>query len=138
MKRFKILEHTADTGIIVYGKDLKEVFTNATEGLFSIITELDKVREVVSRRVSINTNDRESLLFKWLNELVYLFDSEGLLVKRSDIKELKAGSLKATVHGEIFDSARHKLKAEVKAATYHMLKIEKYNGSLKATVLFDI
>ena len=53
MKRFELIEHTADIGLIAYGETLAEAFANAAYGMFSIIAELDAVRETESRNVEI-------------------------------------------------------------------------------------
>lgn len=136
-KEFEILDHTADVGIIAYGADMAETFANAAKALFSLITELEDVDEVVYRDVELTAPDQESLLVKWLNELIYLFDAEQLIFKRFDITWLDQTSLNARIYGEKVDSSRHKLKMGVKAATYHMLKIDRSNGG-KAQVVFDI
>ena len=136
-KDFEILDHTADVGIIAYGVDLGQAFANAAKGLFSLITELDDVGEVFYRDIELTAVDRESLLVGWLNELVYYFDTEGILFKRFDIIELNNSHLKAKGYGEKADSAKHELKTGVKGATYHMLKIERNKG-YRVQVLFDI
>jgi SHS2 domain-containing protein len=136
-KEFEIVNHTADVGIIAYGADMRGAFANAAKALFSLITELDDVEEVVHRDIELTAPDQESLLVEWLNELIYLFDAENMLFKRFDITQLSQTHLKARSYGHEVDSSKHKLKMGVKAATYHMLKIEKSNGS-KVQVLFDI
>ena len=73
MERFQLIEHTADTGLIAYGNNLAEAFANAAYGLFSIITELNKVRGMKSQPVAVSAEDVESLLFEWLNTLIYIF-----------------------------------------------------------------
>jgi len=136
-KDFEIVNHTADVGIIAYGADISETFANAARALFSLITELDDVEEVLYRDIELTAVDEESLLVEWLNELIYLFDAENVIFKRFDIIELNNTRLKARSYGEKVDSSRHKLKTGVKAATYHMLKVDRGNGC-KAQVLFDI
>jgi SHS2 domain-containing protein len=136
-KDFEILDHTADVGIIAYGADLSQAFANAARGLFSLITELDDVQEILHRDIELTASDEESLLVEWLNELVYQFDTEGIIFKRFDIIQLENTQLKARGYGEKVDSSKHKLKTGVKAATYHMLKIDKGDGC-RVQVLFDI
>jgi SHS2 domain-containing protein len=136
-KDFEILDHTADVGIIAYGADLRQAFANAARGLFSLITELDDVEEVLYRDIELTASDEESLLVGWLNELVYRFDTEGILFKRFDIIQLDETYLQAKGYGEKADSSRHQLKVGVKAATYHMLKVDKTDG-YRVQVLFDI
>ena len=136
-KDFEILDHTADVGIIAYGADMSQAFANAARGLFSLITELDDVEEVTSRDIELNASDEESLLVGWLNELIYRFDAEGIIFKRFDIIQLDDTHLKARGYGEKVDSSKHTLKREVKAATYHMLEVDKNDGC-RVQVLFDI
>ncbi|MFC2005324.1 archease [Chloroflexota bacterium] len=136
-KEFEILNHTADVGIIAYGSDMKEAFANAAKGLFSLITELGDVEEIEHRDIELTVPDQESLLVGWLNELIYLFDAENVLFKRFDIVQLSDTYLKAISYGQKVDSSRHELKTGVKAATYHMLNIDKSDGS-RVQVLFDI
>jgi SHS2 domain-containing protein len=136
-KDFEILEHTADVGIIAYGADLSQAFANAARALFSLITELDDVEEVTHRDIELTASDVESLLVAWLNELVYRFDTEGIIFKRFDIIQLDDTYLKARGYGEKVDSSKHRLKIGVKAATYHMLKVDKNDGC-RVQVLFDI
>jgi len=136
-KSFEIVDHTADVGIIAYGADMSQAFANAARALFSLITELDNVEEVIYRDIELTAQDEESLLVEWLNELIYLFDAENILFNRFDITRLNNTRLKARSYGEKVDSSKHKLKTGVKAATYHMLKIDKGDGC-KVQVLFDI
>ena len=136
MKRFQFIEHTADIGLIAYGSSLAEAFANAAYGLFSIIAELKTVRETESRRLEINEEDAEALLFEWLNRLIYFFDVEMLLFKRFDIIELNGHELKAMCHGEKYDPSRHHLKMGVKSATYHMLKVDREKNQVQ--VIFDV
>ena len=136
-KEFEIIDHTADVGIIAYGASMNQAFANAARALFSLITELDNIEEVVYRDIELVAPDQESLLVKWLNELIYLFDTENIIFKRFDITQLNSTQLKAKSYGEKVDSSKHKLKIGVKAATSHMLKVEKNNGC-QVQVLFDI
>ncbi|MEK7354123.1 MAG: archease [Chloroflexota bacterium] len=136
-KDFEILNHTADVGIIAYGKDTKEAFANAAKGMFSLITELDDVAEVEHRDIELTAPDRESLLVAWLNELIFLFDVDNILFKRFEITRLSKTHLKARGYGEKVDASRHNLKLGIKAATYYMLKIEKDKG-VRVQVIFDI
>jgi SHS2 domain-containing protein len=136
MKRFEFIEHTADTGLVAYGDTLAEAFANAAYGMFSIITEPDDVKEIESRRVKVSEADKEALLFAWLNDLIYLFDVETILFSRFDIVEFAEGRLEAVCYGEKYDASRHRLKTEVKSATYHMLEVDGEKDTVR--VIFDI
>ena len=134
---FKVLDHTADVGIIAYGVDLKQAFANAARGMFSLITELKNVRELLQEEITVTAADAESLLVVWLNELIYLFDTENFLGKNFKITELDDTHLKARLYGEKVDRSRHHLKMGIKATTYHMLQI-KHNKGYQVRVIFDI
>ncbi len=136
MKRFEMIEHTADIGLTAYGQNLGEAFSNAAYGLFSIITDIRKVRKVESRTVELKEKNPEDLLFAWLNHLIYLFDAEQLMFKQCDIQEFDGHKIKAICYGEKADLARHPMKLGVKAATYHMLEVDPKKNQVQ--VIFDI
>jgi len=136
-KEFEIVDHTADVGIRAYGASMNQAFANAAKALFSLIAELDNVDEVLHRDIELVAPDQESLLVEWLNELIYIFDAENIIFKRFNITQLNNTRLKARSYGEKVNSSKHKLKIGVKAATYHMLKVDKTNGC-QVQVLFDI
>jgi SHS2 domain-containing protein len=137
-KSYEIIDHTADVGIIAYGADVEELFSNAALALFSLITEPERIEEKLHVDLEVNSEGRDSLLVEWLNELIYLFDVKHILFNRFDIESLTHNDLKATCYGENFDPMRHKIKIGVKAATYHMLKLEKNGGGYKSQIIFDI
>jgi len=136
MKKFQLIEHTADIGLIAYGQNLAEAFANAAYGLFSIIANPEKVQEKESRQIELSEADPEALLFEWLNSLIYLFDVEMLLLKRFEISNFDNCKLKATVYGERYDPSRHQLKTGVKSATYHMLNVD--GEKKRVQVIFDV
>lgn len=136
-KEFEVLNHTADVGIIAYGSDMKEAFANIAKGMFSLITELTVIEETEYRDIELSSSDQESLLVEWLNELIYLFDVENIIFNKFDITQLGNTNLKARIFGDKVDSSRHELKVGIKAATYHMLRIDKIDGC-RVQVLFDI
>lgn len=138
MKAFEIMDHTADIGIRAFGNTEAEVFQNAAIGMFSLIAELENVQEISESSIEVEAEDFETLLVAWLNELLYLYDSNDLLLKRFELLELGETSLRGIAYGEPMDAKRHKLKTDIKAATYHMLKLRKKNGGLQAEVIFDV
>ena len=137
-KDFEFIDHTADIGILAYGADMKQVFANAARGLFSIITELDNVAATEKRDIQVTAPDREALLVNWLNELIYLFEAKEMLFNRFEITIITDTELKAKAFGEKINLTKHELKTQVKAATYHMLKIEQNEDGWKAQVIFDV
>jgi SHS2 domain-containing protein len=136
VKKFELIDHTADMGLAAYGETLAEAFANAAYGMFSIIAELDDVKEKEKRRIEISGDDKESLLFEWLNTLLYYFDVEGLIFKKFDIIEFDEGRLKADCFGEKYSPKHHHLKTGIKSATYYMLEVDKAKNRVQ--VIFDV
>jgi SHS2 domain-containing protein len=137
-KRFEMTDHTADIGITAYGTDVRELFVNAALALFSLITEPESVEEKLHLDLEVGSEDRDSLLVEWLNELIYVFDVKHILFNRFDIKSLAYNELRVTCYGEDFDPTRHKLKIGVKAATYHMLSLDRNNDGYRAQIILDV
>ncbi len=138
MKRFEVLDHTADIGLIIYGEDLKTLFENAGEAFFHLITDLKKVRRRVEKRIEIKGEDLERLMVDWLSELLYLHDVENLLFKGFKVESVGEGGLKAKVKGEPFQEGVHVIKTGVKAVTYHQIQVRKEDGNWRAQIIFDL
>jgi len=138
MKRFEILDHTADIGIIVHGENLKALFENAGEAFFRLITDLRKVRRRIERRVNIRGESLDRLMVDWLSELLYLHDVENLLFKGFEIDSVGEDGLKAVVKGEPFQEGVHVIKTEVKAVTYHQIEVRRENRGWRARVILDL
>ncbi|MBI5695333.1 MAG: archease [Nitrospirae bacterium] len=129
---------TADVGVVSFGTDMKDAFARQAAGMFSVMTDMRGLRPVLSFEVEAEGGDYESLLVAWLNELLYLRDTKGVLLCRFEIIALDEHRLKASVFGEEIAFARHVIKAEVKAVTYHMLLVEETGGGVRTRVVYDI
>jgi SHS2 domain-containing protein len=136
---YEFFEHTADLGLRVRAADLNTLFAEAAEALFAVIVEDPAtIRPLQPVSVRVPGDDREYLLFDWLKELLYRFDAEHLLFGRFEVQVGSAG-LTATAWGEPLDPARHALSHEVKAITYHGLRVEQTaDGNWLAEVIVDI
>jgi SHS2 domain-containing protein len=135
---FETFEHTADLGLRIRAADLNTLFADAAQALFSVIVEdLQAVRPVQSVKVRLEGDDSVFLLFDWLKELLYYFDAEHLLFGKFEVQVTDAG-LNATAWGEPLDRSRHVLDHEVKAVTYHGLRVEKVGDQWEAEVIVDI
>lgn len=135
-KKFEMLSHTADIGIIAYGKTQAELFENAAIGMFSLITPLEKVSEKILISVSIDAHDNEELLITFLNELLYYYSTKKVLFKRFDILKISETHLDVNISGEQISA--HQISNDIKAATYHNLKIEKTASGCKTQIIFDV
>ena len=133
--RYEELDHTADAGIRAYGATLEDLFENAAAGLFSLITDLEKVRAVGEVKVRVQADDLGSLMVNWLSELLFLHETQHLLLCEFDVT-LNGLRLQGRARGERIDKRRHTLNLVVKAVTYHGLKVDPTKGV--AEVIFDI
>lgn len=141
MKKFEIIEHTADLGIRVYGRTLEELFNNAAIGLFGFMTE-HRPKRKIEEKIILEAEDYEELLVTWLNELISMFFTYKFLPSRYGIKitrdEPQEKVLEGTLLGEEFDPYSNKISQEIKAATYHNLKVEKIGKKWQAEIIFDV
>lgn len=135
---YELLDHTGDLGIRVWAADVRGIFQEAARALFGIITDLDKVEVHVDIEVAVNGLGQEELLVAWLNELLYLYEVEDLLLCDFAITEIDEGSVKGMAMGEEFDEDRHDIKTSIKAVTYHQVEIQEQDGCWQAQVIFDI
>jgi SHS2 domain-containing protein len=135
---YETFDHTADLGIRIRAPDLDTLFAEAGRALFAVIVDdLDTVEPRQQLRIELGGEDRELLLFDWLRELLYHFDSQHLLFSRFQVHVDDAG-LKGTAWGEPLDRSRHSLLHEVKAITYHGLTVEQTDQGWLAEVIVDI
>lgn len=137
-KPYEVIEHTADVGIQAFGHTLPELFIHAAQGMESLMVAPEQIRESVSREIAVAGHDMVSLLVAWLNELVFLFDTEYLLFRTFEIDDLTEASLKGRASGEPYDVQRHELSSAIKAVTWHEASVERTGDGYKARIIFDI
>jgi len=135
---YETFEHTADLGLRVTAADLPSLFAEAGRGLTSmIVANLDDVRPVREVTIAVEGGRLDELLFDWLNEILYVFESQRLLLAQFDV-QIDAAGLRASARGEEADESRHVLEHEVKAITYHGLKVERTSEGYLAEIIVDI
>ena len=132
------LDHTADSGIIVRARDLKALFARAAWGMFSIITDLNAVKPARSETIAVTALDCEALLVRWLSELNFQHVTRHQLFCRFDILELSDDRLVAEVSGEAIAPERHTIHTEIKAVTFHGLRLEQGPEGWRAEIIFDL
>jgi len=136
---YETFEHTADLGLRVRAISLRQLFEDAAKGLFSmLVVNLDDVGHVHEKTYAIDGAELDYLLFDWLSELLYTFETENLLLSSFKV-ELQDDGLQAICLGEPVDPSRHVMDHEVKAITYHALRTEQQeDGSWLAELIVDI
>lgn len=154
---YRFLDHTADVGAEIEAPTLEGLFAEAAAAFTDTVTVREEVRPEVERRVEVAAEGLDELMVEWLDELLFRFETEGLLVAESrvEIGCRKSGwhltkpngdrgcqggwHLSATVRGEAYDPGRHPVKVLVKAVTFHRLEVrETEGGGWFARVIFDV
>jgi SHS2 domain-containing protein len=135
---YELFEHTADLGLRVHAATLEELLAEAARGLLAMLVANPKaVRPLQSRTITVAVTSLDYMLFDWLNELLYAFESEKLLLVDFDIRIVRS-RLIAECRGEPMDASRHQMDHEVKAITYHGLKVEQTADGWQAELIVDI
>ena len=141
MKPFELLDiATADMAFKAGGKTLEELFQNCGTALTSIMTDERKVRPISEVKLKAEAHDLPALLFDFLSELLFFKDAEGLVFSEFELKIRGEGGeflLEGAARGEEWDRQRHEVRTEVKAATYHQMKVEKDGDGWTAQVVLD-
>ncbi len=135
---YELFDHTADLGLRATAGDLDTLFAEMARALTAAIVENPAdVRPARGFDLNLSGAERDYLLFDWLKELLYRFDTEQFLMADCTVR-VRDDGLSATVRGEAYDPQRHTLCHEVKAITYHELKVEKTADGWLAEVIVDI
>ncbi len=135
--KYKFLPHTADAKFQAFGKTLEEAFSNAALAMFSIISEPDKIKPEIEKTIETQASNKESLLYNFLEELLFLLDSEGFFLNKIKKIKIKDNQLTATILGDN-DPSKYDLHGEVKAVTYSEMFIKKTKNKVTLQVVVDL
>jgi SHS2 domain-containing protein len=130
----------ADAAVEVSGKNIEDVFMEAAEAATDVMINRDGLSAKKSRKVELKNESLEMLLFKWLEEIVFIKDVHNFLGREFRVKIKQANNryeLSAEILGEEIDQKRHELRTDVKAVTLHMFSLKQDNGIWKALVILD-
>ena len=122
--KYEFFEHTADVLFKAYGKNVEEQFSNAALALFSLVYDPLKVKPHLTRKIVVKGKDIQALLYAFLEELLFLLDTEFFLLHEVLSLKIKEDTLTATLTGDVI-SSRYNVKEgmDIKAVTYHEMKI---------------
>jgi SHS2 domain-containing protein len=138
MRKYRMLDHTSDIGIDVWGKTKKELFANATRALYDLMTILKKVEELEEMIIMAEGENIEDLLVNFLREALYLYNGKRWLIRKCEVMKLTATKIEARLFGEPYNLQKHTIKKEIKAVTYHGMSVKKTPGGWNAKVIFDV
>lgn len=125
MKNYEYFEATADIGFKSYGKDMNEAFENASVAMFNIITDTGDVAQVKEIEFEISSEDEVSLLYDYLEELLFYHEIEFMLFSEFNVEIDENLHLKAKIKGEEINWDKHERKTEIKAITFHKMDVKK-------------
>jgi SHS2 domain-containing protein len=137
-ERYSLLDHTADLGLEIYGRDLPELFANACFALFDNITDLSLLSGKSSKTITVTGDDTADLMINWLRELLGMWTVDGLLVKSSRMIDVSETKLTAKILFDPYAPGRHILKSDIKAVTYHDVQVRRQDSGWTARVVVDV
>ena len=137
-KHYEVIEHTADIGIRVKAKDLAGLFKTAGLALFELSAQKLPTKDKQQHKISVGQKgaDLEELFVNWLNELLSLSSAEGVIFEDLQIEKMENNEIDAVAIGS--DVKNYKVNTEIKAATYHELKVQNDKSGWTAEVIFDV
>jgi len=136
MRKFNILEHTSDLKIRVFGKSKEELFQNALLGMLKVAKYQKEAKgKIFKTKIKIRSIDIVSLLVNFLNEILYLVETEKIVFEKIEFKKFSEQEIDATLSGKPLK----RMGVHIKGVTYHGLEIKKNKeGMWQAEILFDI
>jgi len=138
MRRYRLIDHTADMGLYLYGHDPKEVFLGGAAVLFELLVEGRAGGPGKWEALALDGLDREDLLVQWLGELLYIYSARGQVLADARVQRLTRTRIEAEIELTAFDPARHKRRTEIKAVTYHQTEFKRHGAGFRARVIFDV
>ncbi len=135
MERYILLDHTADMMVRAFGETLEECFANAAFALFDQTVDLSGIGTSEETDIRVSGMDDEDRLYSFLSEMLYLEDADNIILKEFQVS-FEGDDVICHAKGETLDRTRHRIRAEIKAVTYHMMEIDRDTPSV--TVLFDV
>jgi SHS2 domain-containing protein len=135
---YRCFDHMADLGLEVSAATREELYAGAAFALFDLLADLSTVRAGRTREIAVTGRDEADLLVNFLRECLYAWNGEGFLMKSCLVCQLTNQSVTALLRGEPFDPARHRIKKEIKAITYHQASVQETPGGWTGRVICDV
>ena len=136
--KYRLIDHTADFGLHVFGTDLKDLFASTAFAMFDQITIVKDLQPEKELKIHVTGSDWPDLMVNWLRELLYLWTGKELLVKHIDIQTLSEYNLTATLRVDPFKPDRHVITNDIKAVTYHQIQVNQVANGWESRIIFDV
>ncbi len=131
------IDHTGDLAMRIRASRMEDIFVEAAEAMFRQIADLAETTPSLETVVELEIDSPETTLREWLGELLYNFSTEGRIYSEFDV-QLEQKRFRGVARGEPYDARRHPLRTELKAVTYHQLRVEQEDNEWVAQVIFDV
>lgn len=132
--RFKFLEHTADVKFQAFGSNIEKAFENSALAMFNAMSD-DRIKAKIRKKIKVSGKDNESMLYNFLEELLFLLDSQNFFLAKCKIK-ISGFGLIAEVWGDSVKN--YETKVDVKAVTYNQMFVKKHGNIFICQVVLDV
>jgi len=137
-RKYRTFDHTADLGLEIFGRTVEELFANAAYALFDLTTDVQSIAIREERELIIEGSDWTDLFVNFLREILYFINGEDLVWSACRIDAVAPHTVHATVAGEAFVPARHTVKMEIKAITYHQAEVLQTETGWRGRIICDV
>lgn len=137
---YRLLEHATDAVVEVDAPDMGGAFAAAAMAVSGITLDAGSVAQREERRIEASGPDMRHLLYAWLEAAIYEIITGGFAIGRVEASVSRAGGLSAsgTARGEPLDLARHGFRVEIKAPTFHEMRVSEGPGGASLRFLLDL
>jgi len=133
--KYEFLEHTADIKIKSYGRTQENAFQNMVLAVSEYLSKGEKIKSKIGKEIIVHGTDLQSLLYNFLDEIIYLLDAERFIVAKAEVKFL-GNNIKATLYGD--DTKNYKDLDHIKAPTYSEMYVKKTQPGWELQVVMDV
>jgi SHS2 domain-containing protein len=132
------MDHTADLGIRVLGRTVKELFANSGYALFDLLVSRGFHGALKTKEINVTGMDWPDLMVNWLRELLYLWSDQKSVVHTITILSISPYTISASLGTYLCNDIHHVVNHDIKAVTYHSIAAQPVSGGWEATIIFDV
>jgi len=134
--KFKFLKHTADVKFQAFGKTLEKSFENSALALQKTIVNDLKIKPKIKKKIKVSGRDNESLLYNFLEEFLFLLDSEDFILSKINKIKISDRKLEAEVLGD--KASNYDFSNPIKAVTYNQMFVKKQKNKFICQIVLDV
>jgi len=133
---YEFLPHTADVKVRAWGASVEEAFVACAMALKETMAGEINVAGRLRRKIEVTGQDREAILYAFLEEFLFLLDAESFLFAAVEEVRMETGGLTAEITGD--DARRYQFSNDVKAVTYNEMYVRQEGGKWVAQFVLDV